>query len=93
MSMSDGGLALERTDLAWQRTGLSHAGAGVALLRLLPTSPVRPLLAIAMIGVGAVTSIGTRRLDPGRPHRGWLRFLATATTVATASACLLTLLA
>lgn len=89
--MTDAGLAFERTNLAWQRTGLSHAATGVALFRLLPNTPARPVLALAVVAVGAATSVGTRRLDPGRPHRGWLRFLAIATALAALATCALAL--
>lgn len=90
--MSDPGLAFERTNLAWQRTGLSQAATGVAMFRLLPNTPARPALALAVVAVGAATSLGTRRLDPAHPHRGWLRFLALATVAAALAACVVTLL-
>ena len=92
MTSTDAGLAFERTNLAWQRTGLSHAVAGVVIFRLLPNTPARPVVALTMIAIGAVTSVGTRRLVPGRPHRGWLLFLATATTAAALAASTLSLL-
>jgi uncharacterized membrane protein YidH (DUF202 family) len=86
---ADPGLAVERTALAWQRTGLTHMATGALLLRLLPATPLRPALATAMILIGAVASIGGRRLQAGEPHRRWLRLFAAATTamaLATAAA-------
>ena len=79
--MSDRSLAVERTSLAWQRTGLTHMAAGAAVLRLLPATPLRPALAAVMIVVGAVTTVGGRRLDPHHPHRGWVASLAVLTTL------------
>ena len=87
----DLGLAEERTQLAWQRTGLSHMALGAASMRLLPTSPLRPALAIAMIVVGAAASVGARRMHRHEPHRRWVAFIAAATALAAASAAALSL--
>ena len=87
--MTDSGLADERTQLAWQRTGLSHMALGALCMRLLPTTPLRPVLAAAMIAVGAVISVGARRMDPSEPHRRWIAVVAAATTVAAVSAAAL----
>jgi hypothetical protein len=75
----DVGLADERTQLAWQRTGLSHMSVGALAMRLLPATPLRPLLAVVMIVVGVAISVGARRMHPSEPHRRWVTFLSAAT--------------
>ena len=85
----DRGLAIERTVLAWQRTGLGHMAMGALCLRLLPESPGRPVLACAMIAVGIAVSVGGRRLDPAQPHRRSLAALGIATTGAFLAAIVL----
>lgn len=85
----DDGLAVQRTALAWQRTGLSHMALGAVTLRLLPTSPFRPALGAALVVVGAVISIGSRRLRPDRPHRRWVAAVAAATAAAAGVAAVL----
>ena len=87
----DLGLAEERTQLAWQRTGLSHMALGALSMRLLPTSPLRPVLAVAMIVVGAVASVGARRMHRHEPPRRWVAFIAAATALAAAAAAALSL--
>lgn len=66
-------LWVERTQLAWTRTGLSFILTGVALFRLLPTHTnfvLRVLLAASMVAVGTVAWAvgGSRRWDE-RHHR------------------------
>lgn len=85
----DLGLAEERTQLAWQRTGLAHMAVGAISMRLLPTTPLRPALAVAMIVVGAVISVGARRMHRHEPHRRWVAFLAVATALAALAAAVL----
>ena len=82
----DDGLAVQRTALAWQRTGLTHMAVGASCLRLLPTSPARPVLAAALIVVGAVISLGSRRLHPNRPHRRSVLGVCAATAIAALAA-------
>ncbi|HVM54854.1 MAG TPA: DUF202 domain-containing protein [Acidimicrobiales bacterium] len=84
MSADDDGLAIERTALAWQRTGLSHMAAGALFLRLLPVSPARAALASSLIAIGVVISIGSRRMHPGTPHRRSIALVGAATTGAAA---------
>ena len=79
----DPGLAAERTALAWQRTGMTTIGTGMAMLRLLPSSPWRPALAVALVVAGAVTTVGSRRMHPSVPHRR--SAAALAAVVATAA--------
>jgi uncharacterized membrane protein YidH (DUF202 family) len=88
--LDDDGLASPRTALAWQRTGLTQMATGAGFLRLLPSSPYRIVLAVAMIVVGAVVSLGSRRMHPGRPHRRSIAAVCTATTAAAAVAVALT---
>ena len=75
----DPGRAPERTALAWQRTGLTQMATGAAMLRLLPSSPWRLVLAVGMVAVGAVTTVGARRLHPHVPHRHSIAALGTWT--------------
>lgn len=84
--LDDDGLATQRTALAWQRTGLTHMATGAACLRLLPSSPLRPVLAVLMMTVGAAISAGSRRMHPGRPHRRSILFVCAATATAACSA-------
>lgn len=86
MEAPDLGLAEERTQLAWQRTGLSHMALGAVLMRLLPATPLRPVLAVAMIVVGAAASVGARRMHRHDPHRRPVAFLAAATALAAVAA-------
>ena len=51
------GLALERTTLAWRRTGLSLIAAGIAITRGIPVVhgvPGRPALGIVVLVLGGV---------------------------------------
>jgi len=84
--LDDDGLATPRTALAWQRTGLTHMATGAACLRLLPGSPFRPVLAMAMIAVGAAISVGSRRLHPDRPHRRSIILVCGATAASALAA-------
>lgn len=89
MSLDDTSRAVERTQLAWQRTGLSHMALGALSMRLLPTSPLRPVLAVAMILLGAAVSVGARRMEPSEPHRRWVATLGVATAASAIAAALL----
>ena len=60
---------------------------GTVCLRLLPSTPYRLVLCTAMIVVGAVISLGSRRMHPGHPHRRSIALVCVATT-ATALAAL-----
>ena len=86
----DGGLARERTDLAWNRSGLAVVGCiAVALRRIWPLHGTDQVVALACMSAGAVAwaaalSVGravSRRSDPLRPHLSYRR--AGALTVGT----------
>ena len=71
------GMAAERTDLAWSRSGLALGACGVVVLKGLPTvtgNPRQPMVGAAMLIIGAVTwalgfvSSRRRRPQPGRPR-------------------------
>lgn len=89
MSVSDASRAIERTQLAWQRTGLSHMALGALAMRLLPRSPLRPALALTMIVLGAVISVGARRMEPSEPHRRWVATVGVATAASAIAAAIL----
>ncbi len=64
----DLGLARERTELAWSRSGLSVAATvAVTLRRLWPLSGDKAVLALALIAVGAIIWVGGMQL--GRRQR------------------------
>ena len=85
MSTEDRSLAAERTALAWQRTGLTQMGFGMAVLRLLPSSPGRLVLALAMVTCGAAVTVGSRRMHPSVPHRRSAAALAASVALAAAA--------
>jgi uncharacterized membrane protein YidH (DUF202 family) len=71
------GLAAERTDLAWSRSGLSLMACGLAVAKALPVlrgEPARPGVATALLFLGAaVWLLGwdterRRRSTSGRPR-------------------------
>lgn len=84
----DPSLARERTVLAWERTGLSFAGTGAAVLRFLP--PTVPILLRAALGAllvllgAAAYFYGYSRFRPGmgRLPRSVLAYLALGTAAA-----------
>jgi uncharacterized membrane protein YidH (DUF202 family) len=62
----DSGLARERTELAWNRTGLAVAvTVAIILRRLWPLSGDRAVLALALIGAGAAFWVVAMRLARG----------------------------
>lgn len=71
------GLAAERTDLAWSRSGLAVGACGVIVLRGLPSitgSPSEPIIGGVILVLGGITwglgrwSAHRRRPRPGRPR-------------------------
>ncbi len=71
------GLAAERTDLAWSRSGLALGVCGLIVLRGLPSvtgNPSRPILGALILLLGAATwtlgywSSRQRRARPGSPR-------------------------
>jgi uncharacterized membrane protein YidH (DUF202 family) len=87
----DDGLAIQRTALAWQRTGLTHMVTGTVCLRLLPSTPYRLVLCLTMIGIGAAISVGSRRMHPGIPHRRSIAAVCAATATSAVIAAALSL--
>ena len=84
----DPGMAAERTDLAWARSGLAIGACGLVVLKGLPaitSNPSEPWVGAAMVVLGVVTwglgrwSAHRRRARPDRDRRpaGW-RDLAPA---------------
>jgi uncharacterized membrane protein YidH (DUF202 family) len=74
----DPGLAAERTDLAWSRSGLALGACGVIVLKGLPSitgSTRRPAAGVAILLLGVATwalgywSSHRRRPQPGCPRR------------------------
>jgi hypothetical protein len=64
----DLGLARERTELAWSRSGLSVAATvAVTLRRLWPLTGDKAVLALVLIAVGAIIWVGGMQL--GRRQR------------------------
>jgi putative membrane protein len=73
----DPGMAAERTDLAWSRSGLAIGACGVVVLKGLPAvtgNPSAPVAGAAILVLGVLTwglgrwSAGQRREAPGRPR-------------------------
>ena len=71
------GLAAERTDLAWSRSGLAVGACGLIVLKGLPSitgSPSEPIIGGVILLLGAITwglgrwSAHRRRPRPGRPR-------------------------
>ncbi len=67
----DPGLARERTDLAWNRSGLAVAvTVAIVLRRLWPLHGNREVLALALIATGAVIwAVGMRLGRLTQPHQ------------------------
>lgn len=94
----DRGLAVERTVLAWQRSGLSFAVVGGLSLRAGLVGPsYAAWLGVAMSAVLVVAGIATsaygsriyRTAEPASAHRRVLRALSAITVVAAVGALVL----
>lgn len=90
------GLARERTDLAWTRTAISFAALGAAMLHTSAISGAFVMLTGAAVwGLGQLSALETqpatrrRRLD----HRRTVQLITAATTLVSAVALTLALLA
>ncbi|MGZ4683324.1 MAG: DUF202 domain-containing protein [Acidimicrobiales bacterium] len=85
----DPGMAAERTDLAWSRSGLALGACGVVVLKGLPTvtgSASQPVIGAAILLLGAVTwGLGRWSAHRRRPRAGQPRQVATWSDLAPAS--------
>jgi uncharacterized membrane protein YidH (DUF202 family) len=85
----DAGMAAERTDLAWSRSGLALAGCGLIELRGLPSvtgQAARPLLGAALLALGLLTwALGYWSSHQRRPSAGRPRPVATRRDLAPAA--------
>lgn len=77
----DAGMAAERTDLAWSRSGLAMGACGLLVLKGLPAvtgNPSRPLTGALILGLGLVTwALGYLSSHRRRPAPGRTRPVAT----------------
>lgn len=85
----DAGMAAERTDLAWSRSGLALGGCGVVVLKGLPAvtgTGSQPLVGAVILVLGGVTwGLGRWSAHRRRPRRGQPRQVATWSDLAPAS--------
>jgi uncharacterized membrane protein YidH (DUF202 family) len=83
------GMAAERTDLAWSRSGLALGGCGLIVLRGLPTitgTGSQPLIGAIILLLGGVTwGLGRWSAQRRRPRAGEPRRAATWADLAPAS--------
>lgn len=80
MSGPDRSRALERTALAWNRTGLSFVAIGAAVLRTLAPNG-RGAVGLAMVVVGGAAAVYAWRPRTGADRVRAVRLLALATTL------------
>jgi uncharacterized membrane protein YidH (DUF202 family) len=77
----DPGLAAERTDLAWSRSGLALGACGVIVLKGLPSitgNPREPVIGAVILLLGAITwGLGYWSSHQRRPTPGRVRPVAT----------------
>jgi len=67
-----GGLAAERTTLAWRRSGLSVVAVGVAIFRGVPTVagvPGRPMVGLLVVALGGLAFAVSARQAAVRSRR------------------------
>lgn len=85
----DAGMAAERTDLAWSRSGLALGACGFIILRGLPSvtgSPRRPVVGAVILGLGVATwALGHWSAHRRRPSRGRPRPVARWSDLAPAA--------
>ncbi len=85
----DAGMAAERTDLAWSRSGLALGACGVVVLKGLPAvtgNPRQPLVGAVILLLGGVTwGLGRWSAHRRRPRDGKPRQTATWADLAPAS--------
>jgi uncharacterized membrane protein YidH (DUF202 family) len=93
----DPGLAAERTDLAWNRSGLAVVVVvAIMLRRLWPLEGYKSVIALMLIAAGAIAwAVGMRLARRGRPVTGGVlgvstcRMLTVGTVVLAAAGFLL----
>jgi uncharacterized membrane protein YidH (DUF202 family) len=85
----DAGLAAERTDLAWSRSGLALGACGVVVLRGLPAvtgHPSQPVIGAAILVLGGITwLLGRWSAHRRRPRAGQARMVARWSDLAPAA--------
>ena len=85
----DAGMAAERTDLAWSRSGLALGACGLIVLRGLPSvtgHPSRPVVGAIILVLGAATwALGYWNAHQRRPSGGRPRPVATRRDLAPAA--------
>ncbi len=85
----DPGMAAERTDLAWSRSGLALGACGLIVLRGLPSltgHPSRPIVGAVILVLGAATwALGYWSAHQRRPSAGRPRPVATRRDLAPAA--------
>jgi hypothetical protein len=78
----DPGLALERTTLAWQRTGLSSAAIGAISLRVYwGSGPAGIVLAALFIAIGGLAYAASTSTPVGPTRLRLMSLAVTATAV------------
>jgi uncharacterized membrane protein YidH (DUF202 family) len=85
---ADPGLAAERTELAWTRTGISFAAVGAALLRRHPLVGI-PVLALSLLIWQLGRLPGSR--GPGHAHTRRLQLITAGVTGIALAALVITL--
>jgi hypothetical protein len=84
---SDSGLARERTDLAWSRSGLSVAATvAVTLRRLWPLNGDKAVVALVLIAIGAIIWVAGMQIG-----RRWRFGAQTGGSVAASTCRMLTI--
>lgn len=85
----DAGMAAERTDLAWSRSGLALGACGVIVLKGLPAvtgTGSQPLIGAVILVLGGMTwGLGRWSAHRRRPRDGRRRQIATWADLAPAS--------
>jgi uncharacterized membrane protein YidH (DUF202 family) len=81
----EGGLAAERTALAWLRTSLAYAATGAVALRVVPGTTSRSLVAGALLLAAVVAAWAGTGIDGGSGRRRPRVLLVAAVTTLAAT--------